>query len=43
MVRFSNFTLKKEIYEKFDEFLSKLVWRETLFKIGMVHSYYKKM
>ena len=31
MVRFSKFTPKKEIYEKFEEFLSKLVWRETLF------------
>ena len=31
MVRFLKFTSKKEIYEKFEEFLSKLVWRETLF------------
>ena len=31
MVRFLKFTPKKEIYEKFEEFLSKLVWRETLF------------
>ena len=29
MVRFLKFTPKKEIYEKFEEFLSKLVWRET--------------
>ena len=33
MVRFSKFTLKKEIYEKFEEFPSKLVWRKTLFFI----------
>ena len=32
-IRFSKFTPKKEIYEKFEEFLSKLVWRETLFII----------
>ena len=31
MVRFSKFTLKKEINDKFEKFLSKLVWRETLF------------
>ena len=30
-VRFSNFTLNIKIYDKFEEFLSKLVWRETLF------------
>ena len=30
-VRFSKFTLSIEIYEVFVEFLSKLVWRETLF------------
>ena len=30
-VRLSKFTPKKEIYEKFKEFFSKLVWRETLF------------
>ena len=30
MVRFLKFTPKKEIYEKFEEFLSKLVWKETL-------------
>ena len=29
--RFSKFILKKEIYEKFEEFLFKLVWKETLF------------
>ena len=29
MVRFSKFT-KKKIHEKFEESLSKLVWRETL-------------
>ena len=33
MVRFSKFTKKKEIYKKFEKFLSKLVWRETLFNI----------
>ena len=32
MDRFSKFKQKNEIYEKFEEFLSKLVWRETLFK-----------
>ena len=31
MVRFSKFTQKKEIYEKLEKFLSKLIWRETLF------------
>ena len=30
-VRLSKFTSKKEIYEKFKEFFSKLVWKETLF------------
>ena len=30
-VRFSKFTLNIEIYEEFVEFLSKLVWIETLF------------
>ena len=30
-VRFSKFTLNIEIYEKFIEFLFKLVWRKTLF------------
>ena len=30
-VRFSKFTLNIEIYEEFIKFLSKLVWRETLF------------
>ena len=30
-VRFSKFILNIEIYEEFVEFLSKLVWRETLF------------
>ena len=30
-IRFSNFTLNIEIYVKFEGFLSKLVWRETLF------------
>jgi len=30
--KFSKFIKKKKkIYEKFEEFLSKLVWRETLF------------
>ena len=32
-IRFSKFTLKKEIYGKFEEFFSKLVWRETLFSV----------
>ena len=32
-VRFSKFTLNIEIYEEFIEFLSKLVWRKTLFYI----------
>ena len=32
MVRFLKYTHKKEIYEKFEEFLFKLVWRETLLK-----------
>ena len=27
MVRFSKFIFKKDIYDKFEEFLSKLVWR----------------
>ena len=30
MVRFSKFTSKKEIYEKFEEFLSKLIWKKNL-------------
>ena len=30
-VRFSKFILNIEIYEEFVEFLSELVWRETLF------------
>ena len=29
--RFSKFTLNIEIYKEFVEFLSKLVWRKTLF------------
>ena len=29
MVKFSKFTSKKEIYENFEDFLFKLVWRET--------------
>ena len=29
--RFSKFTLNIEIYKEFVEFLSKLVWKETLF------------
>ena len=33
MVNFSKFTHKKrDKYEKFEEFISKLVWRETLFQ-----------
>ena len=31
MVRFSKFTLNIKIYDEFVGFLSKLVWRETLF------------
>ena len=31
MVRFSKFTLNIKIYKEFEGFLSKLVWRETLF------------
>ena len=30
IVRFSKFASNKEIYEEFERFLSKLVWRETL-------------
>ena len=45
MVRFSKFTPKKEIYEKFEEFLSKLVWRETLFEgeEGHLHKSYNSL
>ena len=32
MVRFSKFTLNIKIYKKFEEFLFKIVWRETLFE-----------
>ena len=31
-VRFSKFTLNIKIYKKFEEFLFKIVWRETLFE-----------
>ena len=31
MVRFSKFTFNINIYAKFVKFLSKLVWRKTLF------------
>ena len=31
MDRFSKFTFNMEIYEKFVEFFSKLIWRKTLF------------
>ena len=31
IVRFSKFTFNMEIYEKFVEFFSKLIWRKTLF------------
>ena len=37
MVRFSKFTQNKEIYDKFKKFLSKLVWRETLFYSVSLH------
>ena len=30
-VKFSKFTLNIEMHEEFVEFLSKLIWRETLF------------
>ena len=33
IVRFLKFTINLKIYEKFDEFLFKLVWKETLFYI----------
>ena len=33
MVRFLKFTLNIEIYGEFVEFLSKLIWRETLFHL----------
>ena len=29
--QFPKFILKKDVYEKFEEFLSKLIWRENLF------------
>ena len=37
MVRFSKFKIQKnkEIYEKFEEFLSELIWRETLFHLPL--------
>ena len=31
MIRFSKFTPEKKIYDKFEGFLSKLIWKETLF------------
>ena len=31
-VRFSKFTLNIKIYKEFEGFLSKLVWKETLFE-----------
>ena len=30
-VRFSKFTLNVKIYEEFERFFSKLIWRKTLF------------
>ena len=39
-LRFSKFTPKKEIFEKFEEFLSRLVWRETLFYLGPCSVFY---
>ena len=33
MVRFSNFTLNIKIYDKFERFFCKLVWRKTLFEV----------
>ena len=31
MVKFSKFTPEKELYDKFEGFFFRLVWRETLF------------
>ena len=48
MVRFSKFTLNINIYDEFVGFLSKLVWRATLFisenakKKGCAHKKRKK-
>ena len=44
-VRFSNFTFNIKIYDKFEGFLFKLVWRETLFsnKIRFTYSGPKKL
>ena len=39
MVRFSKFTLNIKIYDEFIEFLSKLVWRETLFLLIKLNYY----
>ena len=29
--QFSKFILKRDVYEKFEEFFSKLIWKENLF------------
>ena len=43
MVRFSKFTPEKEIYDKFEGFLFKLIWREPLFVVGPIVLGYKKL
>ena len=43
LIRFLKFTLKKEIYNKFENFLSKLIWRETLFILWGLFGGEKKM
>ena len=43
LIRFLKFTLKKEIYNKFEKFLSKLIWRETLFILWGLFGGEKKM
>ena len=37
-IRFSKFKLNIKIYEEFEGFLSKLVWRETLFILKVTHN-----
>ena len=37
MVRFLKFTLNIKIYDEFVEFLSKPVWRETLFTLKLLY------
>ena len=43
MVRFSKFTLNINIYDEFVGFLSKLVWRETLFVSGYIPDFGRKL